>query len=842
MRIYHYVSLLAASALAAPGFAAEAPAPGIAGSVPTTPGETAQTSEIEPQPGDIVVVANRLRGQVEAPQAPIQVLTEEDIASYGAASISDLIAQLSPQTGSGRGRGGGSPVVLLNGQRISGFREMRNIPPEAIRRMEILPEEVALRYGYPANQRVINFILKDNFAARTVEVEYGQPQQGGSSTTNMEGSLFRTAGQSRLNLTASAQDTTPLSEAERGVIQAPGSVPTVAGDPSPAAARTLIADSRQLGVNATWSKGLGEQGLAGSLTLNGAFTRNDSTSFSGLNLVTLTDPVGATALRSFGNPLARAARTDTAEGGLTYSKPLGSWQLTATVDGSHVVSDTRIDQRADTTALQAAALAGTLALTGPLPVVVAAGTDTARSISNSATSLVTAVGRPLALPAGDVTTTLKAGFAWTGIASSDSRSGLAQTRLRRGDGSIGVNIGIPIASRRNNVLSGLGDFSLNFSAGLNHLSDFGSLTDWSAGATWGLTEKLGLQASYIVNQAAPALSDLGNPAVFTYNVPVYDFTRGQTALITVTSGGNPALIRETRRDLKLGLNWQLPFLKNSNLVVEYFRNNSDNVTASFPLLTPAIEAAFPGRVTRDAVTGQLTAIDRRPVTFAGQTSARLRYGFNLAGSLGKPQPGSGGARPGGGGMGRFGGTGGNIGGPPPGAGGGFGRMMGGRGGNGQGRWNLSLYHTVQFTNRVIIASGGPVLDLLSGDALTGGGVARHSLEAEGGAFYRGIGLRLNGTWTAPTHVKGSTAPGSSDLRFGALTKFNLRLFADLGQQKALTEASPFFKNARLSLKIDNVLNSIQKVTDQSGTVPISYQPDLLDPQGRVLGIEFRKQF
>jgi len=32
------------------------------------------------------------------------------------------------------------------------------------------------------------------------------------------------------------------------------------------------------------------------------------------------------------------------------------------------------------------------------------------------------------------------------------------------------------------------------------------------------------------------------------------------------------------------------------------------------------------------------------------------------------------------------------------------------------------------------------------------------------------------------------------------------------------------------------------VTDQNGVVPVSYQPDLLDPLGRVFGIEFRKQF
>lgn len=793
--------VLPAPLLAADGAAPPSPPPASAPPLASTPDRLPELDE-EPQAGEIVVVATRIKGQVDAPQPPIQTLSEADIAAYGAASISDLLAALSPQTGSGRGRGSGRPVILLNGQRIANFREMRNIPPEAIRRLEILPEEVALRYGYPADQRVINFILKDRFAARTIEAEYGQPDRGGSSTTQGEASLFRTTGLGRLNLTVSASDTTPLYESERGVIQAAGS------PPGSAAARSLIAASRQAGVNATWTRGLGEQGLAGSLTLNGAFTRANTTAFTGLDALTF-------------DPLARRTRTDTTEAGITYARPLGTWQLTATLDGSHAAARTLIDR--------------------PGGSRVA---DTARSLTDGVTSLVTVVGRPLALPAGDLAMTLKAGFAWSGITSSDTRNLPGETRLRRGDGSAGLNLGIPLTSRRNAVLPGVGDLTLNLSAGLNRLSDFGTLTDWSAGLTWGLTERLGLQASYLVNQAAPGLSDLGAPVVQTPNVAIYDFVRGETALVTVTTGGNRQLRRETQRDLKLGLTWQLPFLSNSNLVVEYFRNRSDNVTAAFPVLTPAIEAAFPGRVTRDAA-GRLIALDRLPVTFANQHSARLRYGLNLGGGIGKPAPGAEGRRFGGG----------MTGGPPPGAGmgpppgagaprgGGFGGPPGGgRFGNGQGRWNLSLTHTIQFENRVTIAAGGPVLDLLGGDALSGGGVARHTVEAEGGAFYRGLGLRFTGTWTAPTRVNGTGASGSPDLRFGALAKLNLRAFVDLGQQKRLTGASSFFKGARLSLKVDNLLDARQRVTDQNGVVPIGYQPDLVDPVGRFIGVELRKQF
>ena len=738
----------------------------------------------------ILVIATRLRGALDVPQLPVATLDEAEIAAYGAASIADLLAALAPQTGSARGRGGGFPVVLINGQRVASFREMRNFPSEAIRKVEVLPEEVALRYGYPPNQRVVNFILKDNFASNTLEVEFRQPWAGGSSTTEFEASMMRINGPRRLNLTATATDTTPLTEAERKIIP---SVPVAAGQPDPAPFRTLIADSRDLGLNATWSKGLGSGGLDGQLSLNAAASRSASRALSGLDLL--------------GEPLARATKTTSLQGGAGLNRRLGEWQLSATLDGTHSQSDTRIDRRDGS------------------------GFDTASAESDSLTGLVTMIGRPLRLPAGEVNVTFKTGYAYTGLESRDTRSAAGVTNLNRGDVSAGLNLGLPLTSRRKGVLGGIGDVSLNFSAGLNRLSDFGTLKDWSAGLSWAPTETLGLQVSYIVNQAAPGLSDLGGPITVTFNVPTYDFSRGETVLVAISGGGNRALLRETQRDLKIAGNWQLPFLRNSNLLIEYFRNRSEDVTASFPLLTPAIEAAFPGRVTRDS-TGRLVAIDRRPVTLAQQRGSRLRWGLNLSGMIGKAtsgggqgRPGGGERRPGGGGMRGMGG---------------MGAMLGGPGG--QGRWNASLFHTYRLSEQVLVAPGGPSLDLLNGDALSGGGVARHALELESGIFHKGMGVRLVGRYSAPTTVNGSGLPGSSDLRFSGLFGFDLRVFADLGQREALTRLSPFFKGARLSFRIDNVFDARQKITDSLGAVPLSYQRDYVDPRGRVIEIELRKMF
>lgn len=777
-------------------------------------------------PGEIVVIAERIKGQVDTPQPPVATYNEADIAALGASSITDLLARISPQTGSGRGRGDGAPVVLVNGQRIASFREMRNYPPEAVKRVEVLPEEVALRFGFPPDARVVNVILKDDFRSRRLELTYSQPDRGGMSSQQLEASLLRIAGPSRINLNGSAQRSSALFESERSALISTATQPTLASDPQPADWRSLVGASSDYQMSASLTRGLGKDGLGGSLSLNASAEQQEGTGWSGLNTVLLTDPAsGDSALRTLAGPLLRRSATTTLAGGAGLNTFLGAWQLSATLDLTHTEGTSRVDRRADTAALVSAVAAGSLAYDGQLPGLPDAGFDKTTTNSDRIDSLVTLVGHPIDLPAGPVGLTAKAGYTWLSYDTADYRAGGTSSSLLRKRLIGGLNVALPLTSRREHVLPGLGDLTLDLSADWTHVSDFGPVNSWSAGLTWSPLESLGLQASYVTQQQAPSVTELGAPQTITFDVPVYDYTRGETALVSLTSGGNPALRREQQRDWKFSANWQLPFLKNSSLLVEYFRNRSNDVTASFPLLTPEIEAAFPGRVVRDP-SGRLIAIDQRPVTFAEQSASRLRWGLNLSGQLGKAPPGGG---PG------FGG------GRPDGArrGGGRGGMMAAMMGGGPigGRWGLGIFHTVQFDNRVLIAPGGPELDLLGGDALGTSGSPRHKVEFNANLFYNWVGLFAQGTWNGPYGIN-----GASNLRFGALGKVNLNLFADFGRQKKIVEKVPLLKGARMSLRIENLFDARQRVTDAAGAVPLAYQPDYLDPRGRVISIELRKMF
>jgi hypothetical protein len=92
---------------------------------------------------------------------PEVTLGSGDIRSLGVGSVTEILAELAPQI---RGTSGGQPLILLEGHRISGRQEIERIPAEAIARVDVLPEQVAIKYGYPATQKVVNFVLRKRFS------------------------------------------------------------------------------------------------------------------------------------------------------------------------------------------------------------------------------------------------------------------------------------------------------------------------------------------------------------------------------------------------------------------------------------------------------------------------------------------------------------------------------------------------------------------------------------------------------------------------------------------------------------------------------------------------------
>ncbi len=844
-------ALLLAAAPATIAIAQPAPAPRVAQAAP----EEDET---------ITVSTTKLPGQVVGDIKPELVLGAQELRAIGAGSITDLMAELAPQLRSNRGRGGGMPAVLLNGKRTSGFAEIRNIPPEAILRVEVLPEEVSLKYGFRADQRVINFVLRPRFMAWTGEYDIGGPTDGGRFSTELEVNLLRLRNGSRTSIEAEYQIDTMVTENERrittpaqsrpfalaGNVSAllPGAVVdgrlpgrTVLGVPAgvanPSLAqfgaapvnetdirpfRSLLPDSRTASLNGTIAGNISP--MVGA-TLSGGIERTLSEGMQGLPAASFTLPAGG-AFSPFGqgvavnryapDPLGRFGDNWSGRLGTVLDGNIGKWRWNLTGNYNHAESRTRIERGIDVAAAQGAITAGSLSPYGDGLFGGASLTDSATSITDTASLDLLLNGSPLRLPAGDVGLALKAQVQHLALDATAVRSGIATSaNLARTQGNFQANIDLPIASAKDDVLAGLNKLTLNGNIALDTLSDFGTLITWGAGLNFEPKDGWAFIASFTREQGPPTVGQLGDPSILTPNVRVFDFLRGETVDITRLDGGNRALLNDTRRVWKLGLNIK-PFDETDIVFnANYTNTRIDDPIASFPTATAELEAAFPGRFTR--VNGRLIQIDSRPVNFDYSQRSELRTGFTLTLAL-KPsaaeraaaekriaelrakaaesfRSGNGlpqeirnlsrnpygftpGQRPPGAGNAAAGPPPGApsgvappaaagaaptgappaagappVAGGPPGGGGGF------RGGGGpprgflDGRLQLSLFHTWNFQNEISIRPGVPVLDLLNGSAVGNqGGAPRHQIEMRAGAGRRGFGGRLSVNWQSGTSV------------------------------------------------------------------------------------------
>jgi iron complex outermembrane recepter protein len=737
---------------------------------------------------EIVVTAPRIAGSAVDDIAPEITLNKDEIEGYGASTLADLLTALAPQTQSGRGRGGGAPILLINGRRISGFAEIRDLPAEAILRVEVLPEEAALRYGFSADQRVTNFILRPGFAAITFEGDYGLSTAGGRAETEIGSTFTKIGEKGRINLNAEYNGGTILNENERRIDRGPL---------DPSRFRTLLPRSDEITLGATVNRAIAE---AVGLTLNGSYDYADRKSQFGVTPAS----IGSTI-----DPLDRDATTRKLHGGLTLDGPIGRWQWSLTGNFDRIRAKTLTDQRGG-------------------------GRDSATSTATSGDAIYTLSGVLIELPAGKVQATLRGGFDARTFASQSVRSGVTRTaRFGRDEANVRASIDIPLADKARDVASVLGDLSVNFNAGYRELDDFGGLTAYGFGLNWTPVKGVSLLAGITTEEAAPSIQQLGEALLVTPGIPVFDFRTQSSVIIDQISGGNPNLRAERRRDVKIGINYQMTQPQFLSISSNFFRNRSSGTVASFPALTPEIERAFPNRFIRDA-NGQLLSIDTRPINYDGTRSDVLRTGFNLFKSFkAQPRPEGAAERP----------TGPRPAGGPRGGGPGRAGIVGGPGG--PGGIQLGLYYSYRFTDKISIQRNLPVFDLLDGSAVGGnGGASRHAVELESGIFRNGFGLRLNGNYISGSKIRGSLLQDSSDgdLRFSDLLTLNARLFVNFDSRKSLIKRVPFLKGTRLSLRIDNLTNAIRDVRDTNGVVPFSFLPGFVDPRGRFIEVSLRKIF
>ncbi len=968
-----FLALLTASsplALAtSPAFAQDTGQPSAPASPPAAqaPAPTAQAPQRSTglnDPADledeIVVTGQRERGAVVGDVKPLQQFDAGDVRALGVSNVSDLITELGPQVQSASGR---PPVLLLEGHRISSPQEINSLPSEAIQRVDVLPEEVGLRYGYGTDQRVVNIVLRQRFRALNGEINLRAPTAGAGKGGTGEFGFLSIRNGARFNLSAELRKQEDILETDRGLN----------GPDSPF--RTLSGSDTQLTLDGTYHRSLGDR-LAG--TFNGEIVTDQTGGLIGRSI--LANPIfipgtspyapGGVAgsfipSQSGVGALERTSSQQTVHAGFGLTRDHARGQMTLTGNYDHGFTRSISDRPFDLTSYAEAVAAGDPAanpanniasqfLVGPAADVTRSYTDTASLDLLYNTALAT-------LPSGDISLTGHISGSTSTFRSSrlrDNGTTIVNTpsRIRRDIGGGSLNISIPIAGKATPLAEAIGNLSVNANADIDRYSDAGTVRTFGGGFNWQPAKILSVTGNLTNRQTAPTAQQLGDSPVVTVNVPIFDYIRNETVNVVTITGGNPDLAKAETQSYRLGFNLTPLRDPQLNIQVDLSHNRTTGGISALPGISSETEAAFAGRFMRDPLdpddpddagqtVGRLTQVDLRPINITEQKTTQLRWGINFTmqlrtpqseirafqevarkriqeqiasgrlppevaqrltqalqnGPLGRGQGGQGqqaapangqpaanGAAPTAGqaqagaaagqaqspadggppiivqgtpgapvggqpnfGFGRLGGgqggppggfrggAGGGFGGPGGGGFGGFGG--GGFGGGGQGgqqrggRLNFSLYHTFVLDSTIQLAPSLPTIDLLNGGTVGGGaGTSRHQLQFQAGYTQGGLGFRTFTNWNSATRA--------ADLRFGALTRVNLRVFVNFQQLPKLVDKVPFLRGSRLQFGVDNLFDARTKVTDSAGLTPYAYQGAFLDRTGRTVSIGFRKLF
>ena len=160
-----------------------------------TPSRSAEGEAVE-ESQDIVVTGSRIPQPNLEAQAPVTVVSNQDIKLSGTTRIEDVLNSLpsvSAEQASGvsngstgtatvdlRGLGSKRTLVLVNGRRLlpgdpfqPSSADLNFIPSAIVKRVEVLTGGASSTYGADAVSGVVNFIMDTNFSGLRLDANYG---------------------------------------------------------------------------------------------------------------------------------------------------------------------------------------------------------------------------------------------------------------------------------------------------------------------------------------------------------------------------------------------------------------------------------------------------------------------------------------------------------------------------------------------------------------------------------------------------------------------------------------------------------------------------------------------
>jgi hypothetical protein len=546
-----------------------------------------------PQTTTPEIIVTTPRGSASGGIEPLLELSPSELDAYGADSLSDLVSALRPLTRSSRSDQ--TAVVLINGH-LAGQTEFDNLPREAIERVEVLPESVALQYGFSENQRVLNIVLREHFSAVPIRASDSGATEGGGQAVAADASFVRLNEEARITVLGSYKDNAWLRDSDRGI------------DVPDSSYYTLLPHTTDTKVAATISRSI----LGVSSSLEASYDVTSTRSLQGLAMDS-SPPAGELEQPLDANSVVRTSRVAMQLTGLVHDFVWGTTLYYMHV-GSRSTSDLGVDG-ADELSIDR--------------------TESAFNIGNLQLSLS---GPAASLPAGPVIANFKFGLQYQGFDTGDAQPGaaLTESNLARTVRSANVNASLPIANRDRGILPVLGEMSGTFSASLDSVSNFGNLISSSVGLDWHPVKKVHLDAIYTDHRIAPTVQQLQAPPIYTRNVETFDYITQQTVYLTEITGGNEALASTDSRQGSFGVSVG-PFAGKTEFLAHYEESRISNAIGALPPTTAQVESAFPDRFLRDA-DGTLIEIDDRWVNLEHAQVDDVKWGVNAWIPLGGSQP------------------------------------------------------------------------------------------------------------------------------------------------------------------------------------------------------------
>lgn len=152
---------------------------------------------------------------------------------------------------------------------------------------------------------------------------------------------------------------------------------------------------------------------------------------------------------------------------------------------------------------------------------------------------------------------------------------------------------------------------------------------------------------------------------------------------------------------------------------------------------------------------------------------------------------------------------------------------------GQGRVIMGLNYRHRMTDEIEVRPGVPVIDQLES-----GRNPRDEVNGFGRIFKDGYGAGLNLNWRGRSRIDGG--PGGTDLTFEPFATVGIEFSVELSAREGLMKAAPWLKGTNLQLQFQNVFDERQEVISSTGSRPLNYQPDYMDPNGRTITFRVRK--